>query len=96
MVIFNELRITEIILNFLLFVPLGYLLPVIEERMRFWWTILILGFGFSIAIEFTQLVTHMGCFDVSDLIHNTIGACTGFLLWKSFMKRNNEQAHKCE
>lgn len=86
----DELRITEIILNVLLFMPLGYLLPAIEERMRSWWKILLLGFFFSLAIELTQLVTHMGCFDCSDLVHNTIGGVLGFLVFSKHSGRTGD------
>ena len=41
----------------------------------------IVGFATSLAIEFTQLMSHVGCFDVDDLMLNTIGAFLGSLIY---------------
>ena len=76
----NEGIVTEILLNILLFVPLGFLVPVLQEPFQRWWKMLLLGFGFSLFIECAQLVLHMGCFDTADLIHNTIGAGVGYVI----------------
>ena len=92
----DELRITEIILNILLFMPFGYLLPVINERMRFWWKILLVGFGFSLAIELIQFVTHMGCFDVADLMHNTIGSILGFWVYRKWLHEKDALPNEYE
>ena len=77
----NEGIITEILLNILLFVPLGFLVPVLQESFRRWWKILLLGLGFSLLIECAQLVLHMGCFDTADLVHNTLGTGVGYVIW---------------
>lgn len=77
---------TEIILNILLFVPLGFLVPIMRESFRRSWKVLLLGLGFSMFIECTQLVLHMGCFDTADLIHNTAGAGIGFFVWWRWMR----------
>ena len=82
----NERIITEILLNILLFVPLGFLVPKLQESFRRWWKILLLGLGFSLFIECSQLVLHMGCFDTADLVHNTLGAVVGYVIWSMGMK----------
>ena len=82
----QEHVITEIVLNVLLFVPLGFLVPKVREFFGKWWRILLLGLALSVTIEVTQLLTHLGCFDVCDLVHNTLGAGIGFLLWRSFVR----------
>ena len=69
---------TEVTLNILLFVPLGFLVPILKESFRSSWKVLLLGLAFSLFIECTQLVLHMGCFDTADLIHNTAGAGIGY------------------
>lgn len=73
----NERSFTEILLNILLFVPLGFLVPTLQESFRKWWKVLLLGLGFSLFIESSQLVLHMGCFDTADLMHNTLGPGLG-------------------
>ena len=89
---YKETTITEILLNILLFMPLGYLVPVIHERFDRLWRIVLLGILFSLSIEMTQYATHLGCFDASDLMHNTIGSGFGYLLYRKwiFIKKPGE------
>ena len=75
----GQLRI--ILLNILLFVPFGYLLPVLWKKADRWWITVLLGFALYLAVELLQLVTRLGMFDVDDLINNTIGAGVGYLLF---------------
>ena len=83
----NERICTEILLNILLFVPMGFLVPRLQESFRRWWKVLLLGLGFSLFIECSQLVLHMGCFDTADLMHNTIGAGVGYVVWHKGMNQ---------
>ena len=68
-------------LNILLFVPFGYLLPLLWKRADRWWKVVLCGFVLSLLIELTQLVTHLGMFDLDDLMNNSLGA---FLGWGCF------------
>ncbi len=88
----GQLRI--ILLNILLFVPFGYLLPVLWKKADRWWKTMLLGFALSLAVELLQLVTRLGMFDVDDLINNTIGAGVGYLLFWLLLRpgKNNSQA----
>ena len=63
------------------FLPFGFMLPVISERMRSGWMIILSGFGLSVTVEVIQLITKVGCFDVDDMILNTAGAALGYLLF---------------
>lgn len=68
------------VLNLLMLVPLGVLLPLITEKLktykRFLWFPLLL----SIFIELTQYVFHIGACDVDDVILNFAGASIGFFV----------------
>ncbi|MBQ7438099.1 MAG: VanZ family protein [Oscillospiraceae bacterium] len=68
-------------LNILLFVPFGYLLPLLWRRADRWWKVVLCGFVLSLGIELIQLVTHLGMFDLDDLMNNSLGA---FLGWGCF------------
>ena len=68
-------------LNILLFVPFGYLLPLLWKRADRWWKVVLCGFLLSLLIELIQLVTHLGMFDLDDLMNNSLGA---FLGWGCF------------
>jgi glycopeptide antibiotics resistance protein len=81
----REPAFMQIVLNVVLFVPLGYFLRVILHRGVVVAT--VAGFGLSLLIELTQKtgVWHLySCayrlFDVDDLIVNTLGATVGSLL----------------
>ena len=70
--------LTTPILNILLFIPLGYLVPMVFPCFRSWQKMLFSGLVFSLIIESVQLVTHLGWFDVSDLMHNALGTGIGY------------------
>ena len=74
-------------LNILLFVPFEYLLPLLWKRADRWWRVVLCGFVLSLLIELTQLVTHLGMFDLDDLMNNSLGA---FLGWLCDQKRAGE------
>ena len=76
-----------IILNILLFIPFGYLLPSLFPRLR-WWQVILLGLVFSLCIELLQLITKLGYADVDDLINNTLGAAIGFLCYKLILENH--------
>ena len=79
--LYYEKVLRTFLLNILLFIPLGYLLPLVYTLFRRWWKVLLLGFSFSLLIETTQLLTGRGWFDASDLLHNSFGAIIGFWIY---------------
>lgn len=74
-------RLEENLLNILLFVPMGFLLPTMVKWMRK--LIIIVSFGLmaSLALETVQFFTGLGIFDIDDLLNNTIGAFFGYILF---------------
>lgn len=75
-----------VILNILLFVPLGYLFPFLFNKLDKWYIVLVIGIGLSMVIEVTQLLTHRGWFDVDDIFHNGLGAFIGWLCYRKWLK----------
>lgn len=67
--------------NVIGFIPFGFILPVMHRGMKHFWLVLMLGFGLSLLVETLQLVLKVGCFDVDDLLLNTLGAVIGYLLF---------------
>lgn len=55
-----------------------FVLPVINRRMRNGFFIILSGFSISLTVEVIQLITRAGCFDVDDMILNTLGAALGY------------------
>ena len=72
---------TNLVCNVAGFLPFGFILPVITEKMRSGLLITLAGFGLSLTVEVIQLITRVGCFDVDDMILNTAGAALGYLLF---------------
>lgn len=77
---FSSEGVMTYILNMIMFMPFGFLLPLIWECFRKFWKVLLTGFGFSLLIEITQLFSQRFS-DIDDLLMNTLGACIGYLLW---------------
>lgn len=73
------------ILNMLLFVPMGILLPMIWGKYRKLRNTALFGFGISLTIELAQILT-LRATDVNDLITNTLGAVLGFTLGRGLWK----------
>lgn len=67
--------------NVIGFLPLGFILPVISYRFRNGWLTGLIGFSLSLFVECAQLVFKVGCFDVDDLMLNTLGAVLGYAMF---------------
>ncbi|MBQ8619517.1 MAG: VanZ family protein [Clostridia bacterium] len=78
-----------IILNILLYYPLGYLLPILFPKLKSKHVILI-GCLCSIATEATQYILKMGWCETDDVIHNTLGTAIGVWVWHLQSKRLNK------
>ena len=65
--------------NVIGFLPFGFFLPILSRRLRNGAVVTALGFGLSLLVESIQLVFKVGCFDVDDLILNTLGVLLGYL-----------------
>ena len=72
---------TNIFGNVIGFIPYGFILPVIAHKCRRGTFIITSGFALSLLVETVQLLARVGCFDVDDLILNTLGAAIGYLLF---------------
>ena len=70
--------------NVAVFIPLGFALPILFERIHSFVQVLILSFSISLLAETMQLVLRVGCFDVDDLLLNTIGGCIGYAVYRIF------------
>lgn len=88
----------EIILNILLYIPLGYLLPFMwpqlrpRERKGFFpskWVslrIVLIGLLCSCLTEIAQYIFRIGLFEFDDIINNTMGCMIGCVLYEIIQK----------
>ena len=81
--------VAGLILNILLYYPLGYLLPILFPKLKSKHVILI-GCLCSIATEATQYLLKMGWCETDDVIHNTLGTAIGVWVWHLQSKRLNK------
>lgn len=78
--------IKNTVLNIILFMPLGFLLPAVWKEYRSPKATLFSGFALSLMIEILQIFTFR-LTDIDDLITNTLGTAAGYYLWKMAAKR---------
>lgn len=76
----DVLMLPLVILNVLVFIPVGVLLGCAFDKMK-WWKAMLIGASFSILIEVLQFVTRRGYAEFDDLFHNTLGCLIGFGLF---------------
>ncbi len=74
---FSDYRSTT--LNVLLFLPLGFFLPVLWKTFKSLGWSLLFGLGLSVLIEGLQIFT-LRATDINDLMTNTFGTLVGWLL----------------
>lgn len=81
----------EIVLNVLLFVPIGILFYTSQKNKNIIFPVLF-AFVISLSIEICQYICGKGLFEVDDVIHNTLGCFLGYWLCK--MALNNKLNNK--
>ncbi|WP_195837001.1 VanZ family protein [Sharpea porci] len=74
----------QIILNIIMTIPFGFLLPLVAKKMNLIKVVLI-TMTFSLSIEFFQFfsITYRAT-DITDVITNTLGGLIGYCLYKLF------------
>ena len=66
--------------NILIFVPYGFFISM-ASRSRGFFKTLLCSMSLSLAVEIVQLFTRVGSFDVDDILLNTIGGVSGYILF---------------
>ena len=78
----NSLR--NVIGNILVFMPLGFFIPLLFDKFNNLKKVLKVGCLSSLAIELSQLFVGSNVCDIDDVIYNTLGALAGFICYKTF------------
>jgi glycopeptide antibiotics resistance protein len=81
----GKIDVAEIILNIVIFVPLGIYAGILFKR----WTFgkkLFFFFVISLIIEGLQFILAVGAFDSTDIITNTLGGIIGLMIFKAIEK----------
>lgn len=83
----------QIIINIVMFIPIGFLLPCcfkLYEKYRY---VLATAVIASVSIEVLQLIFRMGLFETDDVINNVFGATIGlgfYILAKKVIEHEKE------
>lgn len=78
--------------NIVIFMPFGFLVPILGRKKRNFWFTSLLSFALSLTVECIQLVTRTGCFDVDDIFLNTIGGILGYLVYALMQRKRDRDA----
>ncbi len=78
--------------NIVIFMPFGFLVPILGRKKRNFWFTSLLSFALSLTVECIQLVTRTGCFDVDDIFLNTIGGMLGYLVYALVQRKRDRDA----
>lgn len=69
----------EIVLNILVFVPIGFLISFLSHHLK-WWAVLLIGWAISLSIELLQFIYCRGSLEIDDVFHNTLGCVIGIMM----------------
>lgn len=83
---YHTLAVRNIGGNLLLFMPMGFFLPVLFPFMQKLWKTVLSVCGIVLLAECLQLLLRRGIFDIDDLLLNATGAVFGYLVYKIFAK----------
>ena len=83
---FNRMNMLQIALNFILFLPLGYLLRKLPDSKA-----IIISILLVCLIELIQAVSHRGIFDLVDIIVDELGMITSFKFTKTIADNRSLQ-----
>ena len=86
--VINTRLLKEIILNVLLYVPLGYLLPFVWPKIEKKRIIVLIGFLCSSLTEAVQYFFQIGWCELDDIVGNTLGCFLGCMIDKLIIKKH--------
>lgn len=72
----------NLILNVLMFIPIGFCFPCISKKCQMLWCTYLAGFLMTLFIETLQFFTGRGVFETDDLFNNFMGTAIGYGLYQ--------------
>lgn len=90
----NDRNNAFVVENVLLFIPYGFVCAWAIPPARGFLACLLLGLATCVGIEYMQLITQRGYFQIDDVITNTIGAVIGWFLFCCVPRRAKKDREK--
>ena len=84
----------NIILNILLFMPLGFLIPIYSKKLKKIYKVVPIGLLVTLLIETIQYITKIGIFEIDDIFNNTIGVLIGYCIYMILNNLRTKQNRK--
>lgn len=79
----------DVVMNVVLFLPLGLLLPRADSERYVWMNVLSTALMLTASVEAFQLLFSLGQADVEDLAANVLGAMAGFMLYRIHVRQSH-------
>lgn len=85
---FSDIHIAlyNVVGNILLFIPLGFCIPLFFNTKNKLSKVILYGFTASLTIEVLQIFTPFNTTDIDDIIFNTFGSILGFIIFNIFYR----------
>jgi len=77
-----EIASYQVIGNLVMLLPLGIYIPLLFPKLSGLFRVFIISLLVSISIELMQLITSVRSTDIDDVILNTSGAITGYIIYR--------------
>lgn len=68
--------------NIAAFVPMGFLLPVVFNRIDGFYKVMLVSLAAAFSIEAAQYILRVGASDIDDIILNALGGMLGYILYR--------------
>ena len=91
---YRNLSVLNLLGNFVLFMPMGALLPCVIRKLDRFWKVNLTVLGMVVMVEIVQGILRVGSVDIDDVIFNVVGAMIGYGLIRlpfiyNFLKKIN-------
>ena len=75
---YRNLSVLNLLGNFVLFMPMGVLLPCVIRKLDRFWKVTLTVLGMVVMVEIVQGILRVGGVDIDDVIFNVVGAMIGY------------------
>ena len=75
---FRNMSVINLLGNFVLFMPMGALLPCVIRKLDRFWKVTLTVLGMVVMVEIVQGILRVGSVDIDDVLFNVVGAMIGY------------------
>ena len=75
---YRNLSVLNLLGNFVIFMPMGVLLPCVIRKLDRFWKVTLTVLGMVVMVEIVQGILRVGSVDIDDVIFNVVGAMIGY------------------